>query len=81
MKNANKERFIECYKNVASDDILEEAKDNEMLYLIFTMVIRCALTPNELCSIEAEMVKVDADGRAFLVLKKKHMEILLNIVS
>ena len=26
MKNANKERFIECYKNVASDDILEEAK-------------------------------------------------------
>lgn len=54
------------------DDILEEAKDNEMLYLIFTMVIRCALTPNELCSIEAEMVKVDADGRAFLVLKKKN---------
>jgi hypothetical protein len=26
LKNANKERFIECYKNVASDDILEEAK-------------------------------------------------------
>ena len=54
------------------DDILEAAKNDEMIYLIFSLVIRCALTPNEICSINAEMINTDADGRAFLSLKKKN---------
>lgn len=54
------------------DMLLSSVKDNDMLYLIFSLIIRCSLTTSEICSLKAEMILSDGNNRYFISFRKKN---------
>lgn len=55
------------------DKILESAEDKPMLFLIFTLVIRCALSNKNLCALQAEHFQTDKSNRMFLTIDQNRL--------
>ncbi|MSS64003.1 tyrosine-type recombinase/integrase [Velocimicrobium porci] len=52
------------------DFILEEAKDNPMLFLMILLVLRCSLTSDEICRLTPNDICIDGRNIMFLVLEQ-----------
>lgn len=50
------------------DRLLTSVKGDDMLYLIFCLVIRCGFSAGEICSLAAEHIQIDGADRAFVLI-------------
>lgn len=54
------------------DQLLQACENDDMLFLIFSFILRCALTASEACSLTPKMIRVDARNHGFITFNKRN---------